>query len=310
MTVEGSLLQMVKGRGVVSLVGNTPMVRLSRLERPDGPKIYAKLEMLNPGGSVKDRPAVYMILDGVRRGLLTREKTILDATSGNTGVAYSMVAAALGYRVKMVVPANASRLKVAKMLSLGAEIVFTDPLEGMDGAIKKAVEIYESDPDMYFYPDQYSNPMNPRAHYETTGPEIMAQTGGRITHLIAGVGTSGTLAGTSQYLRERRPGVRIVEVQPEGEFHGIEGLKNMNGSMRPSLYRDQIGDMLFRIPTEEAEETARKLLLKEGIPAGTSSGAALAAALRLSVDLDSGLIVVILPDGLQVGGEGVRRVRP
>ncbi|GBC68788.1 Cysteine synthase B [archaeon HR01] len=301
---------MVKGRGVVSLVGNTPMVRLSRLERPNGPKIYAKLEMLNPGGSVKDRPAVYMILDGVRRGLLTREKTILDATSGNTGVAYSMVAASLGYRVKMVVPANASRLKVAKMLSLGAEIVFTDPLEGMDGAIKKAVEIYESDPDMYFYPDQYSNPMNPRAHYETTGPEIMAQTGGRITHLIAGVGTSGTLAGTSQYLRERLPSVRIVEVQPEGEFHGIEGLKNMNGGMRPSLYREQIGDQLIRIPTEEAEETARKLLLKEGIPAGTSSGAALAAALRLSVDLDSGLIVVILPDGLQVGGEGVKRVRP
>jgi cysteine synthase B len=295
------LIQMARGRGIVSLVGNTPMVRLRRLERRGGPRILAKLEMMNPGGSVKDRPALYMVLDGERRGVLTRDKVILDATSGNTGVAYSMVGAAMGYRVKMVVPANASRLKVAKMQSYGAEIVFTDPLEGMDGAIREARAIYEESPESYFYPDQYNNPMNPQAHYETTGPEIMAQTCGRITHLVAGVGTSGTLLGTSKYLKEHLRDIRVVEVQPEGEFHGIEGLKNMDGSMRPGIYEMVERDLLYRIPTEEAVEAAGKLARYEGILAGTSSGAAVAAAMRLSSELEDGVIVVILPDGVSIG---------
>lgn len=282
------------------------MVRLRRLERRNGLKLLAKLEMMNPGGSVKDRPALYMILDGERKGLLTPSKIILDATSGNTGVAYSMIGASLGYRVQMVVPANASKLKVEKMRAYGAEIIFTDPLEGMDGAIKKAREIYRSQPDLYFYPDQYSNPMNPRAHYETTGPEILEQTGGRITHLVAGVGTSGTLLGTAAYLREHIQDIKIVEVQPEGDFHGIEGLKHMDGSQRPEIYDDDVRDILYKIPTEEAEIAAWKLARYEGIIAGTSSGAALAAAMRLSLELDEGVVVIILPDGLPLGEREVK----
>ena len=309
MTVGNSLIQMAMGRGIVSLVGNTPMVRLRRLERRGGPKILAKLEMMNPGGSVKDRPALYMVLDGERRGLLTRDKIILDATSGNTGVAYSMVAASMGYRVKMVVPANASKLKVAKMQSYGAEIVFTDPLEGMDGAIRQARALYEESPHSYYYPDQYNNPMNPQAHYETTGPEILAQTGGQITHIVAGVGTSGTLLGTSKYLKEHLSNIKVVEVQPDGEFHGIEGLKNMEGSMRPGIYEMVERDLLYRIPTEEALEAAGKLIRNEGIQAGTSSGAAVAAAMRLSAELGNGVIVVILPDGLAPAGEVSMRRR-
>lgn len=282
------------------------MVRLRRLEKRNGLKLLAKLEMMNPGGSVKDRPALYMILDGERKGLLTPSKIILDATSGNTGVAYSMIGASLGYRVQMVVPANASKLKVEKMRAYGAEIIFTDPLEGMDGAIKKAREIYRSQPDLYFYPDQYSNPMNPRAHYETTGPEILEQTGGRITHLVAGVGTSGTLLGTAAYLREHVQDIKIVEVQPEGDFHGIEGLKHMDGSQRPEIYDDDVRDILYKIPTEEAEIAAWKLARYEGIIAGTSSGAALAAAMRLSLELDEGVVVIILPDGLPLGEREVK----
>ncbi|MEM3032274.1 MAG: cysteine synthase family protein [Nitrososphaerota archaeon] len=306
MTLGGSLIQSALGRGLPSLVGRTPMVRLRRLERRNGLKLLAKLEMMNPGGSVKDRPALYMILDGERKGLLTPSKIILDATSGNTGVAYSMIGASLGYRVQMVVPANASKLKVEKMRAYGAEIIFTDPLEGMDGAIKKAREIYRSQPDLYFYPDQYSNPMNPRAHYETTGPEILEQTGGRITHLVAGVGTSGTLLGTAAYLREHIQDIKIVEVQPEGDFHGIEGLKHMDGSQRPEIYDDDVRDILYKIPTEEAEIAAWKLARYEGIIAGTSSGAALAAAMRLSLELDEGVVVIILPDGLPLGEREVK----
>jgi len=286
-----------KGRGVAELIGWTPLVRL-RNSGKKGVVIYAKCEMFNPGGSVKDRPALNMLVEAERQGVLTRDKTVLDATSGNTGVALAMLGAVLGYRVKLVAPANTSKMKLAKMRAFGAEVVLTDPLEGMDGAIKKAREIHETEPEKYFYSDQYSNPANPRAHYLTTGPEIWSQTRGEITHFVAGVGTSGTLQGVARFLREKNPRIKIVEVQPENEFHGIEGLKFMSAEHRPKLYRDDIADIKYYVRTEEAVAMAKELRLKEGIPAGTSGGAALAAALKLLDEIDSGVIVFIIPDGL------------
>ncbi|MCS7136826.1 MAG: cysteine synthase family protein, partial [Candidatus Caldarchaeum sp.] len=274
-----------------------------------GVKLYAKCEMFNPGGSVKDRPALYMLLDAIKSGKLTKGKKVLDATSGNTGVAYSMLAASLGYGVLMVSPANISPIKLAKMKAFGAEVILTDPLEGMDGAIEKAREIYETSPDRYFYADQYSNPANPRAHYETTGPEIWKQTRGLITHLVAGVGTSGTLQGTAAFLREKNPRLFVVEVQPEDEFHGIEGLKHMASAYRPELYREDVADLRVFVKTEEASEMAEKVMLVEGIAAGYSGGAAIKAARDLVEQIDEGVVVVVIPDSLSnhICGGGRRR---
>ena len=293
-----ALIELANGRGVASLIGRTPLVRLRRFESKRGVRLFAKLEMMNPGGSVKDRPALYMILDGERTGKLTRRKTILDATSGNTGVAYSMLGAALGYRVKLIVPANAAQAKIRKMRAFGAELVLTPAIEGIDGAIRYARQLYEQEGDRYFYADQYSNPANPLAHYETTAVEIISQTNGAITHLVAGVGTSGTLVGTSRRLREFNPRIRIVEVQPDEEFHGIEGLKHMASAMLPAIYDSEAADIHEKVRTEEAEAMAREIALREGILAGISSGAALAAALRLYEELSEGNIVVIFPDSL------------
>ncbi|MEM4402261.1 MAG: cysteine synthase family protein [Candidatus Caldarchaeum sp.] len=294
MTYGGALLENVKGRGLAEFIGNTPMLRLRMFEKP-GVKLFAKCEMFNPGGSVKDRPALSIVLEAERSGLLTPGKTLLDASSGNTGIAYAMLGASMGYSVKIVSPSNISKTKLTKIRAFGADVVLTNALEGMDGAIKKAKEIYEEDPRRYFYADQYSNPANPRAHYETTGPEIWLQTAGGITHLVAGVGTSGTLQGTAAFLKEKNPMIRVVEVQPENEFHGIEGLKYMSPTSRPQLYREDIADDRYYVKTEEAVETTRRLL-RSGVPSGVSGGAAAAAALRLLNELDEGLVVIIIPD--------------
>jgi len=299
------LMQLANGRGIIEHIGKTPLVRLRRFEKKPGVKLFAKLEMMNPGGSVKDRAALYIVLDAERKGLLTSGKTLIDATSGNTGVSYSMIAASLGYSAKLVVPANASKAKLAKMRSFGAELILTDPIEGIDGAIKKAREIYEENPSQYFYADQYSNPANPLAHYETTGQEIIQQTGGKITHFVAGVGTSGTLVGTAKRLKEFNSRIKVVEVQPDSEFHGIEGLKHMASAIRPAIYNPDVADTHLEITTEEAEKYAREITLREGILAGTSSGAALAAALRVYEEAEEGLIVVIFPDA-DIMGKGVQ----
>ena len=308
MTVSMSESMRVLSQGLWELVGNTPLIRLKSFEKP-GVKLYAKCEMFNPGGSVKDRPALYIIQDAIRSGKLTPDKKLLDATSGNTGVAYSMIAASLGYQVVLVSPSNISPIKLAKMRAFGAEVILTDPLEGMDGAIEKAREIYESSPKQFFYANQYGNPSNPRAHYETTGPEIWRQTKGQITHLVAGVGTSGTLQGTAKFLREKNPRIKVVEVQPEDEFHGIEGLKNMKSAIRPEIYSENIADTRIYETTEEAVAVAEKLMLVEGVAGGYSSGAAVKAALELVEQIDEGVIVTILPDSLSnhIAGKGVRR---
>jgi len=286
----------VMGRGVAEYIGRTPLVRLKSFEKP-GVKVFAKCEMFNPGGSIKDRPALYIMLEAERKGLLKGDKVLLDATSGNTGVAYAMLGAVMGYRVKLVSPSNISRQKLTKIKSFGAEVVLTEALEGMDGAIKKARELYEQEPHKYYYADQYSNPANPLAHYETTGPEIWAQTNGQVTHVVAGVGTSGTLQGISRFMKEKNPGIVMVEVQPESEFHGIEGLKYMKSALRPELYGEEYADMRFFIKTEDAVQAMKALHRKEGVLAGSSGGAALAAASSLVEGLQSGVVVVILPDG-------------
>jgi cysteine synthase B len=276
-------------------------VRLHRFERevPGGVELYAKAEWQNPGGSVKDRAAASMVLDGEARGALTPGKIILDATSGNTGIAYAMVGAAKGYAVKLCVPDNASPERKLMLRALGAELVLTDPLEGTDGAIREARRLYAADPDRYFYPDQYNNDANWRAHYDTTGPEIIEQTSGRLTHFVAGLGTSGTFVGTSRRLRRFNPRIRLISFQPDSPFHGLEGLKHMATAIVPGIYDPTIADEDLRVSTEEAHEFVRRLAREEGLLAGISSGAALAASLNVARRLDSGIVVTIFPDGAE-----------
>jgi len=287
--------------GVLNLIGRTPLVRLHRFERdvPAGVELYAKAEWQNPGGSVKDRAAASMILDGEARGVLTPGKTILDATSGNTGIAYAMVGAAKGYRVKLCVPDNASPERKLILRALGAELVLTDPLEGTDGAIREARRLYAHDPDRYFYPDQYNNDANWRAHYDTTAPEIIEQTSGRLTHVVAGLGTSGTFVGTSRRLRRFNPRIRLISFQPDSPFHGLEGLKHMASAIVPGIYDPTLADDDLRISTERAHAMVRRLAREEGLLVGISSGAALAASLDVARGIDAGVIVTIFPDGAE-----------
>ncbi len=291
-------LPTVLGRTPVDLVGNTPLLRLSRIAREVEPvEVYAKAEAYNPGGSVKDRAALSMIQDGERTGMLGAGRIILDATSGNTGIAYAWIAATRGYRVKLALPASASAERKRTLRALGAEIVITDPLEGSDGAILEARRIHASDPDRYFYPDQYNNPANWQAHYFGTGREILEQTGQRVTHFVAGLGTSGTFVGVGRRLREHSAGIGLVSVQPSSPFHGLEGLKHMETAIVPGIYDPAIADLSLSVETEEAHAMVRRLAVEEGILAGVSSGAALAAALRVARDLDQGVVVTIFPDG-------------
>jgi cysteine synthase B len=285
-------------RSVLDLVGNTPLLRLRRFERADGRvQLYAKAEWKNPGGSVKDRAAAAMILDGERKGLLVGGRTVLDATSGNTGIAYAMIGAARGYPVKLCMPENVTPERKRILRAYGAELVFTDPMEGSDGAIRRVREIYAADPDRYYYPDQYSNPANWQAHYETTGPEILAQTDGAVTHFVAGLGTSGTFIGTGRFLKERAPSVTLVSVQPDTALHGLEGLKHMETAIVPGIYDASLADVDMRVGTEESYTLTKRLALEEGLLVGISSGAALAAGLRVAEPLDAGVVVMVFADG-------------
>ncbi len=283
---------------VLDLVGRTPLIRLHRFEQETpGVELWAKAEWQNPGGSVKDRAASRMILDGEASGALTPGKTILDATSGNTGIAYAMVGAAKGYAVKLCLPDNASRERKMILRALGTELVLTNPLEGTDGAIREARRLYAEEPDKYFYPDQYNNDGNWRAHYDTTAPEIIEQTSGRLTHFVAGLGTSGTFVGTARRLRQFNPAIRLISFQPSGPFHGLEGLKHMESAIVPGIYDPSLADEDLRVQSERAYELARRLAREEGLLVGISSGAALAAVLQVAQALDHGVIVTIFPDG-------------
>ncbi|MCI0387961.1 MAG: cysteine synthase family protein [Acidobacteria bacterium] len=281
---------------LLDLIGNTPLIKLKNLVENPRVEIYGKAEWANPGGSVKDRPALRMIREGERTGALTRDKTIIDATSGNTGIAYAMIAAALGYRVKLCLPKNASEERKRILRAYGAELVLTDPLAGSDGAILAVREIVAAEPERYFYPDQYNNPANWRAHYETTGVEIFEQSGGRITHFIAGLGTSGTFMGAGRRLRELNPGVRLISMEPDSPFHGLEGLKHMETAIVPGIYDPAFADERIEIATEEAHEMAKRLARVEGWFVGISSGANVATAMKVAAQIDEGVIVTILCD--------------
>ncbi len=290
------------GPALLAQIGNTPLLRLQRVAAGlNGVQIYAKAEYFNPGGSVKDRPALNMILEGERSGQLRRRRVILDATSGNTGIAYAMIAAAKRYPVKLCLPRNASVERKRILKAYGAEVVLTDPGEGSDGAIRVCREIYQADPDAYFYPDQYNNPANWRAHFETTAPEIIHQTHARVTHFVAILGTSGTFTGVARRLRREVPGVRCISVQPASAFHGIEGTKHMAGSIVPGIYDPGVADRNVWVETEEAHDMARRLAKEEGILVGISAGANVAAAVEVGRELAlegrSGVIVTILCDG-------------
>lgn len=283
---------------ILQRIGNTPLVRLNRVTRELAGRVdvYAKCEWFNPGGSVKDRPALRMILEAERRGELTPDKTILDSTSGNTGIAYAMIGAARGYRVELVVPENVSEERKRILRAYGAEIVFTDGLEGSDGAIREARRRYAERPERYYWPDQYNNPDNWRAHYDTTGPEIIAQTEGRVTHFVAAIGTSGTLVGTGRRLKEFRPSIKVIAVEPSRPMHGIEGLKHMATSIVPGIYDPTLHDEKIPVDTEAAYEMARRLAREEGLLVGQSSGAALVAALEVARRIDRGVVVTVFPD--------------
>jgi S-sulfo-L-cysteine synthase (O-acetyl-L-serine-dependent) len=281
---------------LLDLIGNTPLIKLANLVGNPRVEIYGKAEWANPGGSVKDRPALNMIIEGERSGALTRDKTIIDATSGNTGIAYAMIAAARGYRVKLCLPKNASEERKRILEAYGVELVLTDPLAGSDGAILAVREIVAADPDKYFYPDQYNNPANWRAHYETTGVEIFEQTGGRITHFVAGLGTSGTFVGAGRRLRELKPEVKLISMQPDSPFHGLEGLKHMETAIVPGIYEPSLADEEVEVGTEEAHAMVKRLARREGWFVGISSAANVVAAMRVAERIDEGVIVTILAD--------------
>jgi cysteine synthase B len=285
---------------VLDLIGRTPLVRLRRFERETpGVELYAKAEWQNPGGSVKDRAAARMIADGEASGKLRPGLTIVDATSGNTGIAYAMVGAAKGYKVKLCLPENASPERKLILRAFGAELVLTSPLEGTDGAIREVRRMVAEDPELYFYPDQYSNESNWRAHYDTTAPEIIEQTGGRLTHFVAGLGTSGTFVGTGRGLRRFNPAIKLISFQPEGPFHGLEGLKHMESAMVPQIYDASLADEDLRVSTEVAHRMVRRLAREEGLLVGISAGAALGATLQVAHRLQQGVVVTVFPDGAE-----------
>jgi len=281
---------------IVDLVGETPLVRLSRIERDlPGVELYAKAEWKNPGGSVKDRPALRMVQEGLAAGRLVPGKVILDATSGNTGIAYAMIGAAMGFAVTLCVPENVTPERKRILRAYGADLVFTNPLEGSDGAIRMAQQMNAAAPEKYFYADQYNNDFNWKSHYDTTGPEIIRQAGARLTHFVAGLGTSGTFMGTGRRLREFNPAIVLASVQPDSPLHGLEGLKHMESAMVPGIYDASLADHDVRVGTEEAYDMTRRLAQEEGLLVGISSGANLAGALKVA-GADS-VVVVVFCDG-------------
>ena len=282
---------------LVACVGNTPLIKLTRIVQEVAPvEIHAKAEWFNPGGSVKDRPALNMILDGERSGRLRPGKVILDATSGNTGIAYAMIGASRGYKVKLCLPANASQERKHILRAYGVELVLTDPALSTDGAIQQARELYRNDPELYFYPDQYNNDANWKAHFETTAPEIIRQTGGELTHFVAGLGTTGTFVGTSRRLREFNPAIRLISFQPDSGFHGLEGLKHLETAIVPGIYDASVAHENLWVSTEDAHAMVRRLAREEGLLVGISSGAALVACMQIAKGIRSGKIVTIFPD--------------
>jgi len=288
----------LEGPSVLDLIGNTPMVEMQRAARdlPRGVTIFAKLEGFNPGGSVKDRAALGMIQEGLKSGALRPGKTIIDSTSGNTGIALAMIGAALAYPVELVMPENVSLERKKIIAAFGAKITYSSGLEGSDGAIRLCRTIYEGARDRYFKPDQYNNEANSGAHFRTTGPEIWQQTGGRITHFVAALGTTGTIMGTGRFLKSKRHDVKIVAVEPDDAFHGLEGLKHMASSIVPGIFHPEDIDRTIAVGTEASYDMVYRLGREEGLVVGQSSGAAMLAALEVARDLREGVIVVLFPD--------------
>jgi cysteine synthase B len=288
----------VTAPSVLQLVGNTPLVEIRHVRDgvPPGVRIFAKLEGFNPGGSVKDRPAVRMVQDGLENGRLVPGKTIIDSTSGNTGIALAMVGAALGYPVELVMPGNVSEERKKVVAAFGATTIYSDPLEGSDGAIRLCRKILAENPERYFKPDQYNNEANSRAHYETTGPEIWRQTAGAVSHFVAAIGTGGTVMGTGRYLKERNPAIQVIAAEPEDAFHGLEGLKHMASSIVPGIFHEQELDRKIGIDTDDAYNMVYRLGREEGLLQGQSCGAAHVAALQVARTLREGVVVEIFPD--------------
>jgi len=282
---------------ITGAIGNTPLVRVRLEGVPERVEVWGKCEWLNPGGSVKDRTALSLVAEGERSGALTRGKTILDSSSGNTAVGLALVGRARGHSVELVMPESASSERQRLCRGYGATIILTPAFEGSDGALRAVRERAAAEPARYFYADQYRNPANPLAHYRTTGPEIWAQTAGRITHFLAGLGTSGTIVGTSRFLRERDPRVRIVAAEPHDAFHGLEGLKHMATSLVPEIYDPHAHDEVVLVTTEDGYATAAEVLRASGLYVGHSAGAALWASREVARSLRSGVVVVLLPDG-------------
>lgn len=285
-------------QALADLVGRTPLLKLNQVTAhlPATVAVYAKAEWYNPSGSVKDRPALNILRTAEAEGRLTPGKILLDSTSGNMGIAYATLGRALGYRVKLVIPANASPERLGILRALGAEFVVSSPLEGSDGAIQLARQIAAAHPDEYFYANQYDNPANWQAHYFTTGPELLDQTAGRLTHFVAGLGTSGTLTGTGRALKEYNPDIQLIAVQPDAPFHGLEGLKHMATARRPGIYDAALPDIQAAVTTEAAHAMARRLAREEGLFVGVSAAAAAVAALRTAETLTAGVVVALFPD--------------
>jgi cysteine synthase B len=281
-----------------ALVGNTPLIPLQKICKgiSSHVSLFAKAEWFNPGGSIKDRPALNIIRSALSSGELSPGKRLLDSTSGNTGIAYATFGAAMGIPVTLALPSNASSERIAILQALGVELIMTDPLEGSDGALLVARELAAKEPERYFYANQYNNPANWQAHFFSTGPEIIAQTNGQVTHFVAGLGTSGTLIGTGRALREFNPAIRVIAVQPDAPFHGLEGLKHMPSAIRPQIYDPAFPDEVLEVNTEAAHALTRRLAREEGLFVGISSGAAALAAIKLEETLDSGVVVAIFPD--------------
>ena len=298
MTRIANTFDSLAASDLASHVGNTPLIPLRRVTRGLAPQVqvFAKAEWFNPGGSVKDRPALNILRTALAEGSLDSGKRLLDSTSGNMGISYATLGTALGIRITLAVPSNASPERLEILDALGAELVLTDPLEGSDGAIRAARKIAAENPEKYWYANQYDNPANWQAHFVSTGPELLSQTDGRLTHLVVGLGTSGTLMGTGRYLREMEPGIKIVQFQPDAAFHGLEGLKHMPTAIQPGIFEPGFADRTLEIETEAAYEMTRRLAREEGLFVGISSGAAAAAALEAARELESGVVVTVFPD--------------
>lgn len=286
-----------RSQGLEAAVGNTPLLPLRRLGAlPTGVQVFAKAEWFNPSGSVKDRPALGILYAAIANGKLAGGKRLLDSTSGNMGIAYATLGTALGIPVTLIIPENASCERLAILRALGAELILSDPLEGSDGAIRAARRLAADHPDRYYYADQYNNPANWQAHYLTTGPEIVQQTGGAVTHFVAGLGTTGTLTGVGRYLRQYDPAVKLIAVQPEGPWHGLEGLKHLPTSIQPGIFDPALPNQTLAVTTEAAHEMVLRLARQEGLFVGVSSGAAALAAFQVAAELESGVVVTLFPD--------------